>query len=153
MCNLNLLANMASIELNKKKIEHEIANKLHLLSGEVITKRSSYEKALGEFLGWRCSNHTDYDLMYDELEIEVKKAQNVSWMNLMRYRDPKHENNFTLFLYYNKKHEKIVDYYVVHTNFLREKLFENIENTAMDNFNLKTQILVPITKSFVRNLT
>jgi hypothetical protein len=126
MDNLATLVKIANSRVKIEEIEKEIYSKFHQMGGEFLGKRSGYEKKLGKKLGkeWKLENKRDYDFKFKDYEIEVKKTTSCAWFNLLRYIEPKSDDNFTLILFYKPKINKVYDFVLVESNALRQKIFE-----------------------------
>ena len=123
----NSVSHMAELSEDKKLIEefqsslklNNIFQNLH--STELL--KNGYEKYVADKIGAKLDKQQHYDCIWkDRLFLELKKGKTHVWLDLCRYADnlEKFDNNFTMFLFYNK--EKMTNILVVSTKRLIEYL-------------------------------
>lgn len=99
------------------------------LSGDWVRKRSHYEKQFCDAMGWVCVNQSDHDAVCTQLgnmKIEIKKITGAAWVNLSKYVDENPDRmHTTLVLLYRPGGTQIVDFLVIPTFRIKEKLVGN----------------------------
>ncbi|MBI2041268.1 MAG: hypothetical protein HYT16_04165 [DPANN group archaeon] len=117
------------VELGEdKKLIEEFRLKLNnifqnLYSAELL--KNGYEKYVADKIGAKLDKQQHYDCIWkDRLFLELKKGKNHVWLDLCRYVEnlEKLNNNFTMFLFYNKDKGKMTNIFVVNTKRLIEYL-------------------------------
>lgn len=103
----------------------QLKAKKHLLIGDFITKKNSYEKDFCQIMGWECLESKDpksryYDCTNHFSCIELKKGQGMMWFDMVRYAEiflgKGIRHTVTLYIDYNKKKGIINEMYVIPTS-------------------------------------
>lgn len=102
----------------------QLQAKKHLLTGDFILKKNSYEKQFCNIMGWKYvvkkPNARYYDCTNHFSLIELKKGQGIMWFDMVRYAEIYlgigKQHTVTVYIDYNKKKAKINEIYIIPTS-------------------------------------
>lgn len=96
--------------MQRLKLTSLVDLKTHLetiprLEGNWVSKTNGYERDFAEIINAELNREQDWDCIWNDLHIELKKGKHHAWLDLVRYseylEEPSNEPIVTLFLFYD----------------------------------------------------
>ncbi len=109
-------------------LENILKSKINNLTGNWVSKNSSYDSSISEILGFCHETNRYWDAKFNDFFIEYKKGKSI-WLDLVRYSEILNQSNnnssietLTLFFIPNLEKDSIEEIICVETSKLISKL-------------------------------
>lgn len=90
------------------KFVNNIKINFHKLDDELLlNKKSNYEKQIADIIGFENRNESYYDIEKNGFKVEIKKQQNIQWIDAIKMSQlfidgSETLNTYLMFIYYSK---------------------------------------------------